>query len=486
MKRKFMTGIVAGALVLAACGDDGGNDTADSAATGTTSAAAATTTAAPKAIAATGLDTAFGTAGVAATPLSTTDNDRFMAAAAGADGKMYAAGVVAKGTDWQMAVARFDAAGKPDASFGTAGVAVANVAVGGKNAEIARAVVVQSDGKVVIAGPYEKDVAATGDAAKDLDVAVVRFDTAGKLDTTFGTGGIAKLDFGPGKAVNATTYVADSPWGLGALPGRKLVVFGTTAAAAADRTDADYVLAGVTATGTLDTTFGTAGYTKTDLKNSGDSARHVAVQPDGKILASGYSRDGDGVVSPVLIRAAANGQLDTTFGTGGVATAKVLPGVAEAYAVGIQGNNYVLAGYGRGTDTNEKVDLIVYRFTATGQWDPTFGTAGVTRLDLAKDDDRARNLVVLGDGRIVVAGSGKLTAANVDAMVVLLDKDGKLQTGFGKGGYVLSDLGGPADAFFGITASADGKYVYAAGYKGVDANSGGNDDAALARIAVAG
>ena len=87
----------------------------------------------------------------------------------------------------------------------------------------------------------------------------------------------------------------------------------------------------------------------------------MTVQPDGKIVATGYSNVG-GVVQPVLIRTTARAQLDSAFGKEGVATAKVLPGVAESYGVAPQGENYILAGYGRGEDANEKVDLIVYRF----------------------------------------------------------------------------------------------------------------------------
>jgi uncharacterized delta-60 repeat protein len=391
---------------------------------------------------------------------------------------------VGQGGDQVLAVARIDASGKLDPTFGTNGYAVANAAVGGKTAEIARAIAIQPDGKIVIAGPAEHDPKATGDAAKDTDVAVARFDTTGKLDTTFGKAGIAVIDFGTGKATSSTAYVGDTSWGLG-VSGERVVVFGSKLAAGTDRVDTDYVLAGLTKTGVLDSTFGTGGTVTVDTKGNGvDNPRNLLVQSDGKIVATGYSRDGDGIVSPVLIRASATGQLDATFGTGGVATAKVLPGVAESYSVDQQGDDYVLAGYGRGPDATEKVDLIVYRFTGTGQWDSTFGTNGVTRVDIAKEDDRARDVIVLPDGRILATGSGKKTAANVDAMMTLLSKDGAPVTDFGTGGNILSDLGGPADAWYGVALSSDKKSVVVAGYKGTDTTSGGNDDAAVARLLI--
>jgi hypothetical protein len=148
----------------------------------------------------------------------------------------------------------------------------------------------------------------------------------------------------------------------------------------------------------------------------------------------------------------------------------------------MQGDKYILAGYGRGADTNEKVDMIVYRFDATGKWDETFGTAGLTRIDIAKQDDRSRNILVLPDGRILAVGSGKKDAVNIDAMAALFDKDGKPVTDFGTNGQIISDLGGPADAWFGVTLSSDKKSVLLAGYKGTDQTSGGSDDAVIARI----
>ena len=480
--KKLAGALLVGALALAACGDDDGetSSTSTSPVTTTAPAASSTTTATVKA----GLDTAYGKQGLSASPLSATEHDRFMAVAIAPDGKIYGAGFVNQGGDQAMAVARLDATGALDKTFGTNGFAVANAAVGGKSAELARAIAIQSDGKIVIGGPVEHDPKATGDAAKDTDAAVARFDNTGKLDTTFGKGGIAIVDFGTGKATSATAYVGDTSWGLD-VTGDRVVILGSKLAAGADRVDTDYVLAGLTKAGVLDTTFGTGGMTTVDSKGNGiDSPRNLIVQSDGKVVATGYSRDGDGIVSPHLIRTSATGQLDATFGTGGVASAKVLPGVAESYSVSQQGNNYVLAGYGRGADANEKVDLIVYRFTAAGQWDSTFGTNGLTRIDIAKEDDRARNVTVLPDGRILAVGSGKKTGANIDGMMVLLSKDGAPVTDFGTGGNLLSDLGGPADAWYGVAVSADKKSVIVAGYKGTDTASGGNDDAVVARVLI--
>lgn len=471
MKLIVPTAVVVGSLLVIGCAEDSGGDADRAASTEGTQASGR--------VRATGFDPTFGSAGFTASPLSATEHDRFLAVTVGADDRTYAAGFITAAGDQAMAVARYDAKGMLDPTFGTAGIASVNVATGGKTAEVARSVVVTTSGSVLIGGPIEKDPTASGDAAKDTDVAVVRFDPSGRPDRTFGTDGVARIDFGPGKATSATAYGGDSSWGLAAA-GDKVVVFGSKVAA--DRTDADYVVAQLTAAGTLDASFGTGGTTVVDLKGAGDTARHATVQGDGRIIATGYSRGADGVVSPVLLRFTPDGALDPTFGTAGVANHAVLPGVAESYQVRQQGSGYVLSGYGRGADANEKVDMIVYRFTADGAWDRTFGTDGITRIDVAKQDDRSRNHIVLSDGRILVSGSGKKTAADVDAMLVLLSADGAPVTGFGEGGRLISDLGGPADAWFGITAGADGRSVLVAGYKGNEPTGGGNDDAVLARL----
>ena len=477
MKLVWCAALVAtAALTLVACGDDDDDDV-DTPSGGDPTA----TTAASEPPKPAGLDTAFGTAGILSSPLSSSEHDRFMSVAIGNDGSVYAAGFVNQGGDQAMAVAKYKASGEMDKAFGKDGIAIVNVASGGKTAELARSITVTAGGKILIAGPIEHDTTATGDAAKDTDIAVVRLDSSGKLDTSFGREGIARVDITAGKATSATAFIGDTSWGLGALAGDKIALFASAAAEGEGRTDTDFVLVGLTAAGALDSAFGTAGKFVVDVSKQADNARHLSVQKDGKILATGYSTI-DGVVQPVIIRTSASGQADTAFGTNGIATAKVLPGVTESYAIGFQGDAYVLGGYGRGADNTEKVDMIVYRFTASGQWDKTFGTDGVGRLDLAKEDDRARNVTVLADGRVLAVGSGKMNATNIDSMIVLWTKDGKINPEFGKSGNILSDLGGPADAWFGVAVSPDGKFAIAAGYKGTDANSGGNDDAVLAKI----
>jgi uncharacterized delta-60 repeat protein len=427
------------------------------------------------------IDSSFGTAGMVR--VKAPGNTRFMAVAVAPDGSSYGAGFITVNGDQAMAVAKITAAGALDASFGSDGIASVNVSPG-KTVELARSIVLQGD-KILLGGPIERDVNAPGDAAKDTDIAVVRFDMAGKLDPTWGEGGIAKIDLGTGRVTTGTTFVGDTSWGLGALPGGKVVAFGTRLADGPDRTDTDYVVVGLTSAGAVDPSFGTNGMVVVDLNTSGDNPRNLIVQDDGKIVTSGYSSSG-GVVRPVLIRLSAGGVLDASFGDKGVATDTVLDGVTEAYSVTRHGGDYAAAGYGRGADASEKVDLVAYRFHGNGKRDTNFGIAnGVTRINIADDDDRARNIIALPDGRLLAAGSGKRTATDIDGMLVLMSQDGKLIETFGEGGKLITDVGGPNDSWYGLALTPDSSAVIVAGFMGADlSGNAGFDEAVVLKIKI--
>ncbi|MBH0202391.1 MAG: hypothetical protein HP496_08880 [Nitrospira sp.] len=336
------------------------------------------------------------------TPLSATEGDRFFAVTAATGNQYYAVGFTTVADDSQMAVARFGPTGGLDTSFGSNGLATVNIAVGaGKKAELARSVVVQSDGKVVIAGPIEHDTAATGDAARDTDIAIARFDTTGQLDQTFGTNGIKRLDLSTG-IVSETAFRGDTVWGMTWLPGDNLLVVGGKLADGADRTDNDYVVVKLTPNGTVDTTFGTNGLVTLDIGKGNDTPRTAIVQPDGKIVVSGHTSDA-GVITTVLFRLLPDGQFDSTFGRDRVVHVALLAFVAEAYDVALQGQHLIIAGYGRDASTGT-VDIISARFLPDGTWDKTYGDGGVAGIDIAGQDDRSRTLKVLPDQRILIVG----------------------------------------------------------------------------------
>jgi uncharacterized delta-60 repeat protein len=466
-----------------------------------------------------GLDDSFGLGGVALTSMSATTADRFLGVARGPGGSTYAVGVVNPVTspqtaDTAMAVSKLDAHGNLDPSFGGDGIATVNVvtgpfapAPGGAaaptgGAEIARGIGVQSDGKVVIVGQAETPQVPAPADSRDLDIYVSRFLPNGTLDPSFGdvaTPGTRRVDLSNGDST-ADAIVPDQTWGLTMLPDDKFVVVaarGADIVARPGRTDRDWAVMRFGADGTPDPTFsGGGGGPGVSIANAtavingvtenlSDNARQAVVQPDGKIVIGGYSGGASDTRNrPRLVRFQTNGSLDPTFGAGGYATADFIgpDGSPEVYDLAMQGSSFITTGYGRNLGGRADVDMVSARFTSNGTWDQSYGTGGVARYNLADQEDRGRDLVVLPDGRILIAGGSRATAANLDALLLLLTPDGTPDPSFGDDGHLLVELGGPSDHFFGTTLVANATKVVATGYRGAAAAAG--DESAAARVAL--
>jgi len=424
-------------------------------------------------------------AGVAFKPVSVAiealGHDRFLNVTYDSAGNFYAVGTAIADTsadsDVQSIVVKFNALGQRDTTFGTNGVAKVNLSVG-KNGEVTRGIVIQSTGKIVIAGAAEG-----GNDPRDRDIMLARFDTNGTLDASFGTAGIKRLNLRDGELVNAT-YVTEEHWGLTLVANDELIVT-STRQRAAGATLADLSVAKLTATGDLVTTFGTQGVFDFQIANTAISPRNAKVLGDGSLIVSGYFTDSS-IVRPVLFKLTGAGALDTGFGTGGVYTEQILPSVTEAYGVAIQGTEFVTVGYGRDSTNVAGTDWVSLRVKANGTRDLAFGDPGkgYARIDLAGQRDNARAMVVLPDNRLLYVGGGSPAAGNVDSMVVVLKSDGTLDTSFGNGGKATFDLGGPSDFFWGVALAPSGKQVAVVGHSGSPSADAGtaNDDAAFMLI----
>jgi uncharacterized delta-60 repeat protein len=159
---------------------------------------------------------------------------------------------------------------------------------------------------------------------------------------------------------------------------------------------------------------------------------------------------------------------------------------AETYAARLQGDKLVTTGYGRSLPT-ETTDILSLRLNADGTLDTTYGTAGMVRIDVAGFADNSRNLLVLPDKRIVLAGGGRPAADNVDGFIAMLTENGQPDTNFSPKGWKTVDLGGPADFLWSVALSPDGKTLAFVGFKGVGANptpATANDDAVLLLVPV--
>ncbi|MBI3005695.1 MAG: calcium-binding protein, partial [Ignavibacteriales bacterium] len=203
------------------------------------------------------------------------------------DGKVVAAGY-SNTANLDFTLIRYNTDGSLDNSFDSDGVTTTAI---GTDDDIARALAIQSDGKILAAGE--------GRSSGNYFFAVVRYNADGTLDTTFGTGG--KVTNDSGNTAEAVLVQTDG----------KILVAGYT-------DNSDFAVARYNSDGSLDTTFGINGLAVADIGNA-DIALSSVIQSDGKIVMAGYTRYASRD-DFALVRFDSNGSLDNTFGSDGIVT----------------------------------------------------------------------------------------------------------------------------------------------------------------------
>jgi uncharacterized delta-60 repeat protein len=304
------------------------------------------------------LDPTFGSGGKRVVDLGS-DDESVYGAALQPDGKI----VLAGDSRLQPAVVRLKANGALDTTFDGDGKKLFSWGAIGR----VTAVVVAPNGKIVLGG-------FSGPEGGNIQVA--RMTAKGALDTTFGAGGIATVDFGATEFGAAIARQADG----------RILVAGQSSAGGA-------VIARLRATGVLDTDFGGDG--RVTLPGGG-SLSAVLVQPDRNIVVAGNA---SGSAMMTVTRLKPDGSLDATFGSAGTTTvafgslANPLGGAARQ-----PDGKIVVAGY-----TQDGEDVAVARLNTNGSLDATFGIGGKATVDFGVAT--FGNAVALArNGRIVVAG----------------------------------------------------------------------------------
>jgi len=392
------------------------------------------------------LDSTFGIGGKVTSSFSGF-GDQANAMAIQADGKIIAAGSTrTNNTDGNtdFALARYNVDGTLDTTFGLAGKVTTEFSTS-VDVEEARAIALQSDGKIVVAGH-----SATGRArAQDDSFAIARYNPNGTLDTSFGAGGLV-----------STTFLGfDQAFAVGIQTDGKIVAAGS----ASDGTSSGTVvaLARYHADGTLDLTFGTGGLVTVRLEEAiapgFQEAHSLAFQQDGKIvIAAVHEISGVATNGFFVARFNTDGSLDHTFGTLGFIGVKFLVGteVADARALTIQPDGRILVA-GTSGDGGPTSNFAVARFTTDGNLDPTFGTAGKVITSFFQGADRAFAIALQSTGKFVVAG----TANGVAFGLVRYNPDGSLDNSFGSGAKVTTLFSSGSESANAVAFQSDGKIV---------------------------
>lgn len=363
------------------------------------------------------LDTSF-EGGKVVVPVGAGDAYAY-AMAAQADGKLLVAGTShERGGDF--AVLRFTRDGEIDESFGDGGLATTDLS---GTADVARAVAVDPQGRIVVAGT------TTGE--KGLDFAVARYLPSGALDRSFGDAG---------KTVVRVGDDADTAYALVIQSDGKLVIGGDSNRGSA-QSGVDFALVRLLEDGQLDERFGDAGVAIQSIASFGgrDSIYALALQTlDGeeRLLAAG----GEGDFS--LARFRASGELDESFGEQGTLSGLFgsTIGAARGLTLNAEGEIVVVG--------HAQHDVALAKLSPQGSLVETFGEGGkVVTAVSAENWDEAQGVGVEADGKLLVAGfSYEGNSSSGNTLLLRYDASGGLDAGFGAEGIVLTEVAAPRKA----------------------------------------
>jgi len=281
------------------------------------------------------LDNTFGTSGKVIKNFGSTDFGLAMALLP--NGKILVSGRAYNGSNSDFALVQLNANGSFDNSFGTGGAILADLF--GED-ESANALAVQADGKIVLAGDrYANNTSL---------FAIARFNPDGSLDPGFSFDGKLSTSIGP---------ESDVIYGVAIQADGKIVVAGQSNLPAPSISD--FALARYMPDGTPDNTFDGDGQLTSSPSSGGDYAFAIAIQSDGKIVVGGISAGSNSISDFAVIRYLPNGNLDASFGNAGIAKADFNTGRDAAYAMLLNQNKILMAGY---SDKNAKSTFAVTRF----------------------------------------------------------------------------------------------------------------------------
>lgn len=357
------------------------------------------------------LDTAFGTDGFSIVDVTQYQTDLSEDVYVYPDGKILLVGKVRlTGSNFSIGLARLLADGSLDTSFGNQGVVTTSAS---NESSFALSVGVQEDGKIVVGGYAMKN---------QYDMMVIRYNSDGSLDSSFGDGGIKTVEIdGKSGIVESLVIQGDG----------KIVLGGY---ASNDR----FTLVRFNTDGSLDSTFGNNGIALYEPQYLA-YIKSIDIQSDGKIVAGGFGFLNN-LPTPMLVRFNEDGSVDNAFGDNGKVSIRLGDGNDYINKIKVLENGNILAG-GHTWIANIPVlqyDLALIMLKNDGSLDHTFGEDGIVKTPVLEAENYLFDIDIDGNGSILA--SGYVTDASGSKMLVARYKpSGKIDTSFGENntGYNL-------------------------------------------------
>jgi uncharacterized delta-60 repeat protein len=358
-----------------------------------------------------GLDTTFGTGGKTTLSFGPLTADT-SAITVQADGKVV---MVGRASDGDLALARLNANGTPDTTFGPTHNGEVVTGYAGSSEVFGQAVAVQSDGKIVVG-------ATRGFSTFDI----LRFNPDGSFDKTFDGDGVVNVDVGFDNF--------GSPNSLALQQDGKIVAVG-------DQHSGGFFIARLNSNGSLDQGFGDSGTESIDLGADVDLSTAVAIDCTGTaasnadfghiVVAGEHFDDSNSHQDIDIARLNTNGSLDHSFNGGGTRVIGISgKNFLQCDSVLIEGSGRIVLGGSEATDSSTARHLMLMSIMPNGQSDNSFGIAGngvVTNLSAG-----IATSVINGFAQHIIA------SANIGGSFVMAaySLDGKLDNAFGNGGVV--------------------------------------------------
>jgi uncharacterized delta-60 repeat protein len=359
-----------------------------------------------------GLDPAFGIGGVVQPNFGSGNTFSFADAAIAPNGDIVVAGTLDQpGIGDFAAIARFLPSGAQDPSFGTNGIVIlpppTSFFLG---SSFPLAVAVQANGEILTV------FYAFNNTSTSSENLLIRLNTNGTFDSTFGSGGSVALTFPvpTGFGASATIVLAQ--------PDGKILLTGNVAPPFRSKSAPLTLLARYLANGAPDSSFGTGGLeevvTPIDLPST------VALLSGDALLA--YNSAGQ------VAQFSSNGTLLAAV-SGGTIIATKDAGILNGLAI-LPNGEFLAAGTILGPDGKTNVDAIVERFELTDTLDTSYESPAITFGPNAPEvQNEPESLVVDAEERGLL-GVQFVTASTDGAGVARLNANGSLDTTFGTGG----------------------------------------------------
>ncbi len=402
------------------------------------------------------LDKSFNSTGIVTTTLTGTGGIGMSGTAYSTliqkDGKIVTVGTMRDGSQSFFCVMRYNQNGTIDSTFGIKGIDTTAI---GYTDEEAFCGLLQPDGKIIAAG-----YTSIGGAGSQRNFALVRYNTDGSRDSTFGANGIVMTAIGKSDdEIFSAALQADG----------KIIAAGYSYTSISNQNVFVIAAARYNSNGTLDNTFGANGTLTEALEISGTlqkytEAKSVAVQSDSSIVLGGYTGDGSQNYF-ALLRFTPNGNLDNSFGSNGISLTSVGGVNDDINSIAIQKDGKIIAGgYSEVvSQTTDEYDFALVRYNTDGSVDKTFGSNGAAVNSIGHKSDEINSVAIQSDGKIVAAGFSEGNAYEYLFALARYNSNGSLDNSFGTNGITTSVIGAYGnsgdDKAQSVAIQSDGKIV---------------------------